>query len=69
MLVLLTTTFLVSSLWQPGLGATEAENTRGLLYLLKYGYLAPRNGTSALLTPEALQADFPHLSVIAGPGY
>ena len=31
------------------------SSTGALLYLLKYGYLAPRNGTSALLTAEGLQ--------------
>ena len=31
-----------------------SENTRALIYLMKYGYVAPRNGTSALLTEEGL---------------
>ena len=48
---------LASLLSQPGAGAgpSEQETTRGLLYLLKYGYLSPRNQTAALTTPEGLQ--------------
>ena len=34
--------------------AIAQDNTRALVYLMKYGYVAPRNGTSALLTEEAL---------------
>ena len=30
------------------------DNTRALIYLMKYGYVAPRNGSSALLTEEGL---------------
>ena len=30
------------------------DDTRALLYLMKYGYVAPRNGSSALLTEEGL---------------
>ena len=30
------------------------DNTQALLYLMKYGYVAPRNGTSTLLTEEGL---------------
>ena len=30
------------------------DNTRALVYLMKYGYVAPRNGSSALLTEEGL---------------
>ena len=48
---------LASLLSQPGAGAgpSEQETTRGLLYLLKYGYLSPSNQTAALSTPEGLQ--------------
>ena len=46
---------LASCLCDKGLGLSEADPTRGLLYLLKYGYLSPRNQTSALLTAEGLQ--------------
>ena len=35
--------------------AIAKDNTRALLYLMKYGYVAPRNGTSALLTEEGLK--------------
>ena len=34
--------------------AIAETNTRALVYLMKYGYVAPRNGTSALLTEEGL---------------
>ena len=34
--------------------AIAEDNTRALVYLMKYGYVAPRNGTSALLTEEGL---------------
>ena len=30
------------------------DSSRALLYLSKYGYVAPRNGSAALLTEEAL---------------
>ena len=30
------------------------DNTKALIYLLKYGYVAPRNGTAALITEEGL---------------
>ena len=48
---------LASLLSQPGAGAgaSEQETTRGLLYLLKYGYLSPGNQTAALSTAEGLQ--------------
>merc|ERR1711874_191636 len=34
--------------------AVLEDNTRALVYLMKYGYVAPRNGSSALLTEEGL---------------
>ena len=34
--------------------AIAKDNTRALIYLMKYGYVAPRNGSSALLTEEGL---------------
>eukprot|EP00090_Calanus_glacialis_P031534 TRINITY_DN5228_c0_g1_i1.p1 TRINITY_DN5228_c0_g1~~TRINITY_DN5228_c0_g1_i1.p1 ORF type:complete len:546 (-),score=123.28 TRINITY_DN5228_c0_g1_i1:69-1706(-) len=34
--------------------AIAEDSTRALVYLMKYGYVAPRNGTSALLTEEGL---------------
>lgn len=46
---------LASLLCQAGAGASEKETTRGLLYLLKYGYLSPGNQTAALSTAEGLQ--------------
>ena len=53
--MLVVVTILAAFLCHQGQGSTE--DTRGLLYLLKYGYLAPRNGTSALLTEEGLQGE------------
>ena len=35
--------------------AIESLNTRALIYLIKYGYLAPRNGSAALMNEEGLE--------------
>ena len=38
-------------------GATDQDNTRALLYLMKYGYLAPRNQSAALYTQNRLEGN------------
>ena len=54
MMICWTVIIILMTMMMSSMAASEQDSTRALMYLMRYGYLAPRNQSSALLTQSRL---------------